>query len=82
MKNFVLMEPFSFQHFIMSDLIRVVIAQKWENVVFFGVRMRKAVFIFPFVWVHSKDELLPVQSLCIFYGVHAIDFLLVQEIVE
>ena len=65
----------------MRNFIGVVAAQEWHDVVGFGFWWQKAVFVLPFVRVHSENKWL-ISNHCLFFlFLQSFNLFLVEEIV-
>ena len=82
-QDLVFMQPFSFQNFVVSNLIWIIVAEVWQDIVSFGIRMGKAVFVLPLILVHTQGEYLFTTDLLhsLFMG-ETFLFLLVEESVK
>jgi len=81
MKDLVLVQPLGLEHFVVSNLIRVVTAQVRQNVISLGFCRQETVFILPVVLVHPKDIWLVTYFPLRLNIVKALNFLLVQEVI-
>lgn len=60
MQDLVLVQPLGLQHFIMRDLVWVVIREEWQHVVIFDIGIVvvgcKTILVLPLVVVHAEHE--------------------------
>jgi len=60
-KDFVLVQPLSFEHLVCGHLVGVVVAQVRQNVILLFLVAQETVFVLPLELVHPKRKRLLVQ---------------------